>query len=120
MTASFLGRNIVMGTTEKKPKDWKFYTQLGVLLSGIAGGLQANSNVNERVIKLEIQQQNQTETLKSLKQDQIDAMKEFKQELKDLREELKKLREEMAAKKIVQTVADGSSAIASQEFAKSE
>lgn len=84
-----------MGTSDKQPKDWKFYTQLGVLVSGIAGGLQANSSLADRVLRLEVQQQNQ-----------IEAFKDFKEEIRELKSELKKLREDMAAKKIVNIVAE--------------
>ena len=83
-----------MGTTDKTPKDWKFYTQLGVLVSGIGGSLAANNGLSERVVRLEIQNQNQVESLK-----------DFKETVKDLRDEIRKLREDMVAKKIVNTVA---------------
>jgi uncharacterized coiled-coil protein SlyX len=104
MTASFLERGYAqMGTTEKTPKDWKFYTQLGVLVSGIAGGLTANTNLSERVVKLETQNQNQSE-----------ALKDFKETVKDLRDEIRRLREDMAARKIVNAVASLDNSVAGE------
>ena len=105
MTTSFLERRYEMGTAEKPPKDWKFYTQLGVLVSGIAGGLTANTNLSERVVRLEIQNQNQNESLK-----------DFKETVKDLRDEIRRLREEMVAKKIVNTVASDYGDTATQGY----
>lgn len=92
-----------MGTNEKTPKDWKFYTQLGVLVSGITGGLAANKDLSERVIRLEIQNQNQ-----------VESTKEFKETVKDLRDEIRRLREDMAAKKIVNSVASDYSSMAGE------
>ena len=83
-----------MGTTEKTPKDWKFYAQLGVLVSGIGGGFAANKDLSERVIRLEMQSQHRTE-----------QMQQIRETVKELREEIRKLHEDMVAKKIVNTVA---------------
>jgi len=94
-----------MGTNDKTPKDWKFYTQLGVLVSGITGGLAANKDLSERVVRLEIQNQNQNESLK-----------DFKDTVKDLRDEIRRLREEMAAKKIVHSVASDYGDTAAQGY----
>lgn len=94
-----------MGTNEKTPKDWKFYTQLGVLVSGITGGLAANKDLSERVIRLEIQNQNQ-----------VESTKEFKETVKDLRDEIRRLREDMAAKKIVNAVASDYRDTATQKY----
>lgn len=77
-----------MGTNDiKVPRDWKWILQIGVLITGITGGITANSNLSERVLTLEL-----------LNKQQVEQMHELKDTIKELRDELK-------ARKIVNSVA---------------
>lgn len=91
--------------TNKWASDWKFWVQLGVILISIGYGMNANSNMQEKVRQLE-----------KTKDDMRDTLLRMEGKFDLLQEQIKQLKERLEARKVVLGAGDSWETIAGEQY----